>query len=381
VIYLDNAATTLHKPPAVAAAVASALGSFGNIGRGVYGPSLQAARAVHSARQRLAELLNAPSPARVSFAANATEALNIVVEGLLRPGDHAVTTAASHNSILRPLYRKRDQGCDLTVLPIAADGSMDYASFEAALCSRTRLAVVTHASNLTGDVYDIRSLADACHAHKVLLAVDAAQTAGSMPTDMQAQGIDILVFTGHKSLFGPQGTGGLAVADGIEVPAFKVGGSGTHSYDERHPSVMPESLEAGTLNSHGIAGLDAGLAAVLEITVPVIEEKVKGLTARFEYGLRQMAGVRTYGGHAGASRCGIVALNVGDLGSAQVSARLYSEFDICTRSGAHCAPLMHQALGTIKQGAVRLSFSYYNTVEEVDSALAAIGQIAQEATA
>ena len=378
-IYFDNAATTLQKPPEVAAAVASAINSFGNIGRGIHGPSLLAAQTVHHARQQLARLLGVSSPARVSFCANATEALNIVVEGLLHSGDHVVTTAASHNSVLRPLYRRQRQGCELTILPIAADAVLDYRAFETALRSNTRLALLTHASNLSGDVYDIERLAAICHAHAVILAVDAAQTAGALEIDLQAQGIDILVFTGHKSLYGPQGTGGLVAAESIELPAYKVGGSGTHSYSQEHPSAMPESLEAGTLNSHGIAGLDAGLTVVLKLGIPAIRAKIEALTSYFEDGLRRLDGIRVYGGQAGIDRCGIVAMNVGGLGSAEVSSRLYAEYGICTRSGSHCAPLMHKSLGTARQGIVRFSFSYYNTTEEVETALFALAEIAQGA--
>jgi cysteine desulfurase family protein len=379
VIYFDNAATTLQKPPEVAAAVANAINSFGNIGRGIHGPSLLAGQTVHRARQQLAELLGATSAARVSFSANATEALNIVVEGLLGPGDHAVTTAASHNSVLRPLYRKSRQGCGLSILPIAADGALDYAAFEAALRGNTRLALLTQASNLTGDIYDIERLAAICHAHDVILALDAAQTVGLLDIDLEAQAIDILVFTGHKGLYGPQGTGGLVVREGIELPAYKVGGSGTQSYDQKHPATMPESLEAGTLNSHGIAGLSAGLAFVLKLGTSAIRAKVRALTTRFEDGLRQLDNITVYGGHAGIGRCGIVALNVADLGSAEVSSRLYADYGICTRSGSHCAPLMHQALGTVQQGIVRFSFSYHNSAEEIDTALFALAKIAKEA--
>jgi cysteine desulfurase family protein len=371
-IYFDNAATTLHKPPEVARAVVHAIETFGNIGRGVHEPALAAAYAVHEARGQLARLFGASSAARVSFTANATEALNIAIDGLFLPGSHAITTAASHNSVLRPLYRKRSQGNELSVLPIAPDASMDYQAFASLFQDNTSLVVVTHASNLTGDVYDIGRMAEICHARGALLVVDAAQTAGVIPIDIQKMGVDVLAFTGHKSLFGPQGTGGLCVNDGVKIAPYLVGGSGIHSYDEEHPQIMPESLEAGTLNSHGIAGLSAGLAYIEDVGIPIIAERVKTLTHRFEEQLRDCEGVTVYGGHADIDRCGIVALNLGNRGSAEISELLGAHYGIATRSGAHCAPLMHRALGTVEQGVVRFSFSHFNTVAEIDSGIDAL---------
>jgi cysteine desulfurase family protein len=378
-IYFDSAATTVQKPPEVAEAVFRAMGAFGNVGRGVHGPSLLAARAVHETREQLARLFGAPSSARVAFAANATMALNVAIEGLLAFSGHAITTAASHNSVLRPLYKKRAQGCELSILPIAHDGSMDYQGFEALFRDTTSLVVVTHASNLTGDVYDIERIADICHARGAVFVVDAAQTAGVIPIDMRTNGVDVLVFTGHKSLFGPQGTGGLCAAADIEIAPYMVGGSGVHSYDEEHPTAMPESLEAGTLNSHGIAGLSAGIAYLRERGVGAVGTRVKSLTQHFEESLRDQHKITLYGGHADIDRCGIVALNVGNLGSAKVCELLSADFGMATRSGAHCAPLMHRALGTVVQGVVRFSFSHFNTLDEVDAAVDALKTIAKTA--
>ena len=378
-IYFDNAATTAQKPPQVGDAVARAINGFGGAGRGVHEASLDAGLAVFRARERLARLLGAPGASRVAFSCNATEALNTAIAGLMRPGGHAVTTAASHNSALRPLYRLQDEaGCGLSVAPVGPDGSLDYDAFDAAFRPNTRLAVVTHASNLTGDVYDIARLARIAHAHGALLLVDAAQTAGVVPIDMDRDGLDLVAFTGHKSLYGPQGTGGLAVAEGVEVPPLKEGGSGTHSYDRRHPMRMPESLEAGTLNAHGIAGLCAGLAYVEEQGVEALGARVRALAERFERGVRAIPGARALGGGGDAGRCGIVALNVGDCDSAAVGDVLNAEFGICTRAGAHCAPLMHEALGTQGQGAVRFSFGSFNTEEEVGAGIAAVAALAKE---
>lgn len=377
-IYFDNAATTMLKPAAVADAVARAIMSYGGVGRGVHEASLDAGMTVFMARQKLSDLFGGPGAKQVAFASNATEALNIAIFGLMKPGDHAVTTAASHNSVLRPLFKLQDSGvADLSVVPIGPDGSLDYDAFDAAFSPKTKLAVVTHASNLTGDVYDITRMAQIAHAHGALIVIDAAQTAGVVPIDMAAQGLDVVCFTGHKSLYGPQGTGGLCVAEGIEIEAFKVGGSGTHSYDRVHPEFMPEHLEAGTLNAHGVAGLYEGLKYISEKGVEEINKETCALAERFEQGVKAIPGVKTYGGGA-SGRTGIVSLNIGDVDSSLVADMLNASFDICTRAGAHCAPLMHESLGTDKQGAVRFSFSHMNTVEEIDAGIEAIAEIAKE---
>lgn len=377
-IYFDNAATTMRKPDGVARAVADAIDSFGGVGRGVHEASLDAGMTVFQTRQKTSDLFGGPGAKRVAFALNATEALNVAICGLLEPGCHAVTTAASHNSVLRPLFRAEDAGtASLSIAPIASDGALDLEAFDSAFRSDTRIAVVTHASNLTGDVYDIARMADIAHAHGALLVVDAAQTAGIVDIDMASQGLDVVCFTGHKSLYGPQGTGGLCVAEGIDIAPFKVGGSGTHSYDREHPSFMPERLEAGTLNGHGIAGLLAGLSYIEGKGVDAIRAETQALATRFADGVRGIAGVKIYGG-GGVDRTGIVALNIGDADSALVADILNTSFGICTRAGAHCAPLMHQALGTENQGAVRFSFSHFNTAEEVDEGIRALAEIARE---
>lgn len=375
-IYLDSAATALLKPPEVAEAVASAINSFGNIGRGVYEASNRAGLTVLEARGSLAALFGVSSDSRVAFTANATASLNMAIDGLVSAGQHAVTTAASHNSVLRPLYRAQARGVLLSIVPISRDGALDYDAFARALEPATRLAVVTHAANVTGDVYDLRRLAQICHERQVLLVVDAAQTAGILPLDMEAMGIDVLAFTGHKGLLGPQGTGGICVREGLELPSYFVGGSGMQSFSHTHPSVMPESLEAGTLNSHGIAGLLAGLRYIERVGRQDIEERMGVLSQRFLSGVRDIKGVRVFGGGSG-KRVGIVPLLVEGLDASELSAILNEEFGICTRAGVHCAPLMHEALGTAATGLTRFSFSHLNTEAEVDAALEALASIAQ----
>ncbi|WP_283171620.1 aminotransferase class V-fold PLP-dependent enzyme [Curtanaerobium respiraculi] len=378
-IYFDNAATTMLKPPEVAEAVAAAINSFGGVGRGAHDAALSADMVVYRARAQISDLFNGPGAKRVAFAGNVTEALNEVISGLLHAGDHTITTAASHNSVLRPLFRKQDdEEVEVSILPVELDASIDYEAFDALFRGNTKLAVVTHASNLTGDVYDIARMARIAHAHGALICVDAAQTAGVVPIDMVRDGIDIVAFTGHKSLLGPQGTGGLCLADPVDIPSFVVGGSGTHSYDRVHPQFYPERLEAGTLNGHGIAGLSAGLDFIEKTGIERIHAHELALAERFERGVSMLPSVRVYGGHGGIGRTGIVSLNVGDIDSAAVSDVLSHTYGICTRPGAHCASLMHEAMGTSEQGEVRFSFGYFNTEEEVDAGIAAVREIAEQ---
>lgn len=380
-IYFDCAATSMTRPPEVVDAVTRALTTFGSVGRGTHKAAIDASMAVHDARHRVAELLGAPSPASVAFSYNATTSLNIAIAGLLPAGGHALTTAASHNSVLRPLFRARDErGCSVGVVPVRSDASLDFEAYEHMLfdgLQQVDLVVATHASNLTGDVYDVARMARLAHEAGALFVLDAAQTAGAIPMDMGALGVDVLCFTGHKALLGPQGTGGMCVADGVEVPRLLEGGSGIRSYEERQPLTMPERMEAGTLNAHGLAGLVAGIGFLLDTGVDAVATHVQALTERFEAGVRKLPGVRVYGGSGGVGRTGIVALNVGELDSSTVSDLLAQRWDICTRPGAHCAPLMHRSLGTEHQGAVRFSFSYLNTVEEIDAGIAAVAEIAR----
>ena len=375
-IYLDNAATTLQKPPAVAAAVIEALQSLGNAGRGAHEPTLKAARVIYDTRVKLAALLGAKDPSRIAFAGNATEALNSVLQRLFAPGDHVLTTVCEHNSVLRPLYLAAAAGVELTHIQADAQGKIDFAGLEQNLRTQTKAVVITHASNLTGNVTDLQRVADFIHQHGLLLVVDASQTAGSLPIDVAKTGIDILCFTGHKGLMGPQGTGGVYVRPGLEPSPFKVGGSGVHSFLTTHPGEMPTVLEAGTLNGHGIAGLNAALDFILRTGVEKIHAHEDALMRRFVLGVQQLPSVRLYGDYQAPVRSAIVSLNIGTLDSGTVSDILWEDYRICVRAGAHCAPLLHRHFGTEKQGAVRFSFGYFNTEEVVDAAVEAVREIA-----
>ena len=377
-IYLDNAATTLHKPPQVVKAVADALQSMGNSARGTHAGSMAASHTVYDTRVKLAKLFGCPRADRVAFTANVTEALNIAVNGLIGRGDHVITTDCEHNSVLRPLYRLADeQGVEVSFVPADRQGNLDYDAFEALMQPHTRAIVCTHASNLTGNLTDLARVSAVAKAHDVLLIVDAAQTAGAYPIDMTALGIDVLCFTGHKGLMGPQGTGGLCVREGLTLRHWKVGGSGVQSYSRTHPTQMPTCLEAGTLNGHGIAGLSAALDFIAEVGVDAIHDRETALMHRFYEGVKEVPGITVYGDFS-RQRMAIVTLNIGDYESGAVSDALSEEYGIATRPGAHCAPRMHQALGTVQQGAVRFSFSWFNTEQEIDAAIQAVRELAAE---
>lgn len=377
-IYLDNAATTRPKPPAVGQAVLTALEGFGNSGRGAHGEALTAARTIYDAREKLAALFGCAGPERVCFAPNSTEALNAAISGLFAPGDHVISTDWEHNSVLRPLYRLRAQGGEVDFVPADDGGRINYADFEKLLKSNTRGVVCTHASNLTGDVLDLDRVSAFCRAHGLLLVLDASQTAGLFPIDMEARGIAAMCFTGHKGLYGPQGTGGLCVGTGVEIRPFKVGGTGVQSFSETQPSEYPTRMEAGTLNGHGIAGLGAALDWLNETGIEKVRAHDLGLARRFYERIAELRGVRVYGDFWTEVRAPIVALNLGERDSAMVADELEQRFQIATRPGAHCAPRLHRALGTEEQGAVRFSFGYFNTVSEADQASAAVRTLAEE---
>lgn len=377
-IYLDNAATTLHKPPQVAEAVLHAMTTMGNAARGAHSGALEASRTVFGTREKLARLFACQRADHVVFTANSTEALNIAISGLIHKGDHVISTDCEHNSVLRPLYRlEEERGVALDFVPADRRGLVDYADFERLMRLDTRAVVCTHCSNLTGNILDIGRIAGIAHSRGALLIVDASQTAGTVPIDMQALGVDVLCFTGHKGLMGPQGTGGLCIRPDVEIDPWKVGGSGVHSYDRHQPKEYPTRLEAGTLNSHGIAGLSAALDVILERGVADIQRAEHALMQRFYDGVRGISGVTVYGDFSAPERGAIVALNIRDYDSSAVSDELAVTYGIATRPGAHCAPRMHRALGTTEQGAVRFSFSCYNTEQEVDAAIAAVRAIAE----
>ena len=376
-IYLDNAATTMKKPECVIEAVAEAMRSMGNAGRGVHEASLGAARNVYETRRLLADFFGAEDPKQIAFTANSTESLNISIKGLFNPGDHVITTVLEHNSVLRPLYELMEKGVEVSFVGCDRDGKPHYEEYESLIRKNTRGIVTTHGSNLTGNLVDLARVGHIAREHDLLFIVDASQTAGVFPIDVTRLGIDVLCFTGHKSLLGPQGTGGLCVRAGLVIRPLLSGGSGVQTYSRTHPAEMPTALEAGTLNSHGIAGLHAAVEYISKTGIDVIRQKEISLMSRFYEEVRDIPGIRVYGDFSDMNRCPIVTLNVRDYDSSEVSDELFMSRGIATRPGAHCAPLMHEALGTVSQGAVRFSFSHLNTEEEADTAANALKELAK----
>lgn len=377
-IYLDNAATTMQKPDCVVQAVTRALCSMGNAGRGGHDASLDASRIIFETRLRLAELFQAENPTRIAFTANSTESLNIAIKGILQPGDHVITTELEHNSVLRPVYEMEEKGVEVTFIKSDRQGRICYEAFEKHIKSNTKAIVCTHGSNLTGNVLNIGRIGTIARAHGLLFVVDASQTAGVFPIDVQEMKIDILCFTGHKGLLGPQGTGGMYVREGVYVKPLLSGGSGVQTYSRTHPAQMPTALEAGTLNAHGLAGLHAAVGYLQETGIAKIRRKEQELMWEFYEKVCEIPGVTVYGDFSSKERCAIVTLNIRDYDSSEVSDALYTEYGISTRPGGHCAPLMHQALGTVEQGAVRFSFSHFNTMEDVVQAAEAVRELAAE---
>ena len=377
-IYLDNAATTMHKPQEVIDAVVQAMSSMGNAGRGANEASLSASRLIYDTRDRLCRLFGGENARQIVFTNNSTESLNIAIKGLLDPGDHVITTMMEHNSVLRPLYEMERRGVRLTIVRADERGTVNLADIEDAIAPDTKMIVCTNGSNLTGNYVHIDRVGEIAHKHGLLFVVDASQTAGVFPINVQDMHIDVLCFTGHKGLLGPQGTGGMYVREGLSVRPLKSGGSGIMTYSKTHPEQMPTALEAGTLNGHGIAGLNAALKYIEDEGVDSIRAREQKLMKRFYEGVKDIPGVKIYGDFDDMNRCAIVPLNIGDYDSSEVSDELLMEYGISTRPGGHCAPLMHEALGTVEQGAVRFSFSHYNTDEEVDIAIRAIQELAED---
>lgn len=377
-IYMDNAATTMHKPQEVIDAVVMAMSSMGNAGRGVNEASLSASRIIYDTREKLCRLFGAEDPRQIVFTPNSTESLNIAIKGILNPGDHVIATMLEHNSVLRPLYEMEKKGVRLTIVKSDQNGRFNLKDIEDAIAEDTKMIVCTNGSNLTGNYVDPKPVGTLARERGIVFVVDASQTAGVFPIDVQKMKIDVLCFTGHKGMLAPQGTGGMYLRKGLVIRPLKSGGSGVQTYSKTHPIEMPTALEAGTLNGHGIAGLHAAVEYLEKTGVDNIRAREQDLMWRFYEGVKDIPGVKVYGDFSSKNRCPIVTLNIGDYDSSEVSDELLTEYGISTRAGGHCAPLMHEALGTVEQGAVRFSFSHYNTEEEVDTAIEAIRELSKE---
>ena len=377
--YLDNAATSWPKSPQVIAAMQQYLCECGGSpGRAGHGKSLTSSRMVYDTRDQLATLFNAPSTDRVVFAKNATEALNVILFGSLNPGDHVVTSSMEHNAVMRPLRQLETCGVNLSVAACDAQGRLDRDAVRRLLTPKTRLILINHASNVTGTIQPIAEIGSLAREAGVRFAVDAAQTAGVCPLDMQQNAIDFLAFTGHKSLGGPQGTGGLALGPDVDLRPLIFGGTGSASESELQPEFLPDKLESGTLNAIGLAGLGAALADLNAFVVGNVLQHEQKLLRRFREGLRELPQILVYGPADPAESVGVLSLNVAGISCDEVGVRLEQQFGILTRTGLHCAPAAHRSIGTLAKGTVRFSVSRFTTEAEIDAALAALAIIARD---
>lgn len=378
-IYLDNAATSFPKPEAVYRSIDETLRQFGgNPGRGGHQLALDASRIVFAAREAVAGFFGIRDSSRVVFTANATVAINQALFGLLRPGDRVVTTNMEHNAVARPLWALQERGVE--VVKVAADvrGFVSPEDFcRACSAAPTALAVLGHISNVTGTIQDLTTIGSWCRRHAVTLLVDAAQSAGLLPIDVETLGIDLLAAPGHKGLFGPVGSGFLYVRPGLELVPLLYGGTGANSHSELMPEVMPERLESGTPNTPGLAGLTAGIAWLEEVGLEAIREHEFRCLNRLLTGLAAIPGLEIYGPGDAAKSGGVLSFNLKGIDPSAVAFRLDQEFSICVRAGLHCAPEAHRAIGTYPAGTVRVSPNMMNSLEEIDAFLAAVVVIAQ----
>ena len=369
-IYFDNSATTLIKPPEVAKAVEYAVNNLGNAGRSFYEPVLRANREIWNTRMEIAKLIGSDEPLNVSFTSSATESLNLVIGGLVRKDSHVITTVSEHNSVLRPLYLS---GCDLSFMDCDDCGNLRIDDFEKLIKPSTKFLVCTHGSNVTGNVTDANRLYDKCKANGIAMILDISQTFGVIPVSIDMA--DIFCFTGHKGLFGPQGTGGIVVNGNFDFSIVKTGGAGINSFDTFQSKDMPDIFETGTPNSHGIYGLQKGVQFIKETGIDLIHEKETYLSKMFYDRLKDIEKVKFYGDFSAENRLPVISLNVEGLTAAELAELLWTNYSIATRAGSHCAPLLHKHFNTVDKGMVRFSFSYFNTEDEIDKGIFAIKEI------
>lgn len=377
-IFLDNGATSFPKPEDVYTYMDHFYRNFGvNPGRSGYDMCMEAGLVVEETRKMLTEFFNGTDPNRLCFGYNSTDALNLIISGMLRPGDHAVSTTIEHNSVLRPLYHLRKDGVEVDFVPFDGKGFVDPEAIRAKFRPNTRLVVVNHASNVIGTIQPIAAIGRACREAGIPFAVDSSQSAGKVPVDMEAQFIDVVAFTGHKSLLGPTGIGGLYVREGIEIRHTRAGGTGVRSAVRAHLDEYPYRLEYGTPNVLGIAGLKAGLTWVLGQGLDTIHHREMRLAGTLLEGLRAIPGVTTYCADSLEDHIAVLSFNVDGMEAADVGTMLDVDYGIACRTGLHCAPLVHEQIGTDKiHGAVRFGIGPFNTEEHIRAAVRAVGEIA-----
>ncbi len=378
-IYFDNAATSYPKPEEVYQAVNKCMRDAGaNPGRSGHKLSMEAGRIILEARELLAELFHARKSENIIFGLNATDALNTAIKGIIKPGEHIITTSMEHNSVLRPLKQLEQYGVETTIVQCSATGELDLKALEQAIKSNTKMIVTTHASNVTGTILPIQGIGELARKQNLVYIVDTAQTAGIYELDVNELNVDILVFTGHKGLMGPQGVGGFYVKNSSILRQMREGGTGSMSESLLQPDLLPDKYESGTPNTPGIAGLAAGLSFIKKVGIEEIRYHEEQLTAYFLEQVSAIDEILVYGPKNIKKQGAVVSLNINDRTSSEVSFMLDQRYDIATRPGLHCAPLAHRTIGTNEMGAVRFSFGYFNKREEVDKAIKALKSIIKE---
>lgn len=374
-IYLDNAATSWPKPDAVCGAMVDCIKNYGaNPGRSGHRMAMQASEKVYECRENLARLFGIGDPLRIAFTANATEAINLAVKGLLVAGDHVIITSMEHNAVVRPLKKLESRGVELSVVRADSNGRVDLKDIENNIKPNTKLLLVTHASNVTGTVNDVQSIGRLAQEHKIIFMVDAAQTAGKYPVDVELMNVDLLAFPGHKGLLGPQGTGGLYIREGLMLDTLKEGGTGSISESLEQPDFLPDRYESGTLNTPGIVGLNEGVKYILKTGIDNIRMHEKQLEQQMMKGLGQIAGVRAYGSNN--PELGVISITIDGRDCNEVCNELDEKYGIAARGGLHCAYLAHETIGTQNTGTIRFSIGPYNTTRDIDQALIAVKTIA-----
>lgn len=378
-IYFDNAATTFPKPEKVYKSMDDCMRVYcANPGRAGHKMAMQSARAVEGVRDLVAKLFNIADPMDVVYTFNATDSLNLALKGFLKSGDHVITTTMEHNSVLRPIMELENIGVEHTFVEADSEGRIDPKDVEAAIKDNTKLIAIIHASNVTGTIIDIKAIGEIAQKNKIAYLVDASQSAGVYDIDVQAMNIDMLAMPGHKGLLGPQGTGILYVNPKIRLRSLREGGTGSRSEDIIQPDLYPDKYESGTHNTPGIVGLGAGIEFLFETGIEKIREHEEELAQYFIDEVVKIPKVVLYGPKSAKERAAVITLNIGEVDSGEVTFLLNSQYDIATRSGIHCAPLAHKTIGTLEQGAVRFSFGYFNTKEEVQKAIEALKEISEQ---
>lgn len=377
--YFDNAATSFPKPKVVYEEIIDAMTKYGaNPGRSGHKLALKSSRGIFDTRNKISKLFNIKDPMNLVLTFNCTESLNIGIKGFLKPGDHVITTSMEHNSVLRPIMFLERMGVSHTIVKGDSMGRINPKDIEDSIRPETKMIVTTHISNLTGTIMDVQVIGEIAKSHGILYCLDAAQSAGVYPIDVEKMNIDMLAFPGHKSLLGPQGTGGLYLREGIKVIETFQGGTGSISDSLEQPDIMPDKFESGTPNAPGIIGLGAGIGYILEIGMDNIRKKEEDLTMHFIEEAKKIQGIKLYGPLELGKHAPVVALNIGNADSSEVSYILDQEYNISVRPGLHCAPLAHKTIGTFKQGVVRFSFGFENTHEEIEFGIKALKDIAKE---